>query len=395
MWTIEDGAYTLEEPTSERNDVDEILYKRIAENDGSDSKTCAPKEKVTHKKETPRDYCTEEKRKEIARKVAFMYSALENFLECDEYTEDLRIELNESYPDYLKTLQKRRKDMEHTDHGIIISGEACAGKSTLINRLLGKSIFIGQNLESTSTTCKIRNSDRIKVSTCSSEKKTKTIDLTNRCDLNTKEGLQILKTHLTEFIDISPSGKCSEFQFVDVGFPIPLLKGNAILIDTPGIGGSGKASLRLKEYIPDALFVIFVINVGNAGGIQHDRISQILKEITFLQVETDMPCFDAEDVVFITNKWDTIHHDDDLEGEISRTWESFLSRIKQIWPSVKQENIFRMNLKDVAMDSYKENYSMSQFKLLRRMLDSHIPKAEIKRIVKHLRFAHFFYLLNE
>lgn len=38
MWTIEDGAYTLEEPTSERNDVDEILYKRIAENDGSDSK---------------------------------------------------------------------------------------------------------------------------------------------------------------------------------------------------------------------------------------------------------------------------------------------------------------------------------------------------------------------
>lgn len=69
-----------------------------------------------------RDYCTEEKRKEIARKVAFMYSALENFLECDEYTEDLRIELNESYPDYLKTLQKRRKDMEHTDHGIIISG---------------------------------------------------------------------------------------------------------------------------------------------------------------------------------------------------------------------------------------------------------------------------------
>lgn len=49
----------------------------------------------------------------------------------------------------------------------------------------------------------------------------------------------------------------------------------------------------------------------------------------------------------------------------------------------------------VAVDSYKKNDSMSQFKLLRRMLDSHIPKAEIKRIVKHLRFAHFFYLLNE
>lgn len=106
----------------------------------------------------------------------------------------------------------------------VISGETCSGKSTLINKLLGKSVFIGKNLESTSTICKIRNSDRIKVTTCSSEKKTKTIDLTNRCDLNTKEGLQILKTHLTELIDISPLGKCSQFQFVDVGFPIPLLK---------------------------------------------------------------------------------------------------------------------------------------------------------------------------
>lgn len=37
VWTIEDGAATLEEPTSERNDVDEILYKRVAENDCSDN----------------------------------------------------------------------------------------------------------------------------------------------------------------------------------------------------------------------------------------------------------------------------------------------------------------------------------------------------------------------
>lgn len=53
-------------------------------------------------------------------------------------------------------------------------------------------------------------------------------------------------------------------------------QGSAILLDTPGIGGSGEASLRLKEYIPDALFVIFVINVGNAGGIQHDRVKNCI-----------------------------------------------------------------------------------------------------------------------
>lgn len=38
MWIIEDGVYILEELILERNDVDEILYKRIVENDGLDSK---------------------------------------------------------------------------------------------------------------------------------------------------------------------------------------------------------------------------------------------------------------------------------------------------------------------------------------------------------------------
>lgn len=45
-----------------------------------------------------------------------------------------------------------------------------------------------------------------------------------------------------------------------------------ILVDTPGIGGSGNVKDKLIEYLPNALLFIFVINAGSAGGMQNDRV---------------------------------------------------------------------------------------------------------------------------
>lgn len=50
-------------------------------------------------------------------------------------------------------------------------------------------------------------------------------------------------------------------------------QGNTILVDTPGIGGSGEVTQKLMDYLPNAVSFIFVINVGSAGGMQNDRVS--------------------------------------------------------------------------------------------------------------------------
>lgn len=50
---------------------------------------------------------------------------------------------------------------------------------------------------------------------------------------------------------------------------------NTILVDTPGIGGSGEVTHKLKEYLPNALSFIFVINASSAGGMQKDRVKII------------------------------------------------------------------------------------------------------------------------
>lgn len=58
----------------------------------------------------------------IKEKLISLYRDLETFLKSDEYTDELRYELQLSNPDYLTVLEKRIKYIEKADHGIVIAG---------------------------------------------------------------------------------------------------------------------------------------------------------------------------------------------------------------------------------------------------------------------------------
>ena len=45
-----------------------------------------------------------------------------------------------------------------------------------------------------------------------------------------------------------------------------------MIVDSPGIGESTIMDDIVKEYLPEAFAFIYVINSGNAGGIQRDRV---------------------------------------------------------------------------------------------------------------------------
>ena len=55
--------------------------------------------------------------------VIKLYENLRIFLTCGDFGEDLINELQKSNPNYLEDLEKRIKDMEKCDHGIVISGK--------------------------------------------------------------------------------------------------------------------------------------------------------------------------------------------------------------------------------------------------------------------------------
>lgn len=69
-----------------------------------------------------------------------------------------------------------------------------------------------------------------------------------------------------------------------------------------------------------------------------------------------MPCFNPENVIFITNKWDTIANDEEDssdEDKETKTWNTLKDNIKRRWPSLKEEFIFRMNLREVIINQVK------------------------------------------
>lgn len=59
-----------------------------------------------------------------------------------------------------------------------------------------------------------------------------------------------------------------------------------------------------------------------------------------------MPCFHPENVMFVTNKW-KIAAMQTKQAELNNMWETLPSKLKDIWPVVNKEHIFRIDLHEV------------------------------------------------
>ncbi|XP_062580374.1 uncharacterized protein in xynA 3'region-like [Saccostrea cucullata] len=262
--------------------------------------------------------------------------------------------------------------------------ETSAGKSTLINKILGMRTFKGRNLESTSTVCKIRNSEKVVIKIESDTGAVEVEDMSD-IDVETKQGEKTLRDTLKTLTDMTIEKGSRKYESVDIGLPVSFLKGNTIIVDTPGIGGSGKVSQKVMKYLSNAVSFIFVINVASAGGMQRDRLPEILKSIIHLQMEDEMPCFDPRSVIFITNKWDSIKKDPDDssdDDEEEKTWKKVTDSIYRNWPSIREENIFKMNLTDV----YRVEASTQEFEKFRSALEKVVKENENIRITEHFRY---------
>lgn len=60
---------------------------------------------------------------EEREKIISLYLHVKKFLKGNEYTDDLRSELQKAFPNYLTVLEKRMEDMQKSDHGIVVAGK--------------------------------------------------------------------------------------------------------------------------------------------------------------------------------------------------------------------------------------------------------------------------------
>lgn len=96
----------------------------------------------------------------------------------------------------------------------------------MINKILEKNIFKGKVLESTSTICKIRNSDRIRVITERVTGEKEEQDFTAECNLSSEEGVKMLRDFLEKRTDLTCMSSDENIRSVDIGFPIHFLEVN-------------------------------------------------------------------------------------------------------------------------------------------------------------------------
>ncbi|XP_062591692.1 uncharacterized protein in xynA 3'region-like, partial [Saccostrea cucullata] len=254
-----------------------------------------------------------------------LYASLEKTV--SKFDPEMQEKMNIAEQNFIGKLRLRLKDLDRENCGIVLTGEVSAGKTMLMNLLVGKRIMKPANHPSTKNVYRIHNRKEFKITYSTIEG-----ELIHQKNYETEKAL------LKELRDYKEEKKC-----IDIFLPLPSLKGNIVLIDTPGVGYTSEYDNIIKAVIPHAVAFVFVANLGSAGGFQEGRLLKIINDIE--NQIGQMPCFDQHDVIFLMNKYDQVG-----EHEREEVMNNAVENLHKVWPYVAfaHENMMFISLKEVV-----------------------------------------------
>lgn len=240
-------------------------------------------------------------------------------------------------PNIKETILEQQRRLFSQEYYVLVSGETSAGKSSLLNLILGEDVLPYAVLNTTSTICELRYaSDRKMVLHFKTKgpviAKAKTIEeipLKKPEDCDGKSYLEQISPYVHMEKD-RESG--SEYEKVEILWPHELLKNGVVIIDTPGIGESDEMDKIVMDYLPKAFAFMYVLNGTIAGGIQKDRIIRVFDEVRKRGTVEEQKCL-AECALFICNKWDQVP-----AKENDTVKEHVTEQLKQCWPDVDADS---------------------------------------------------------
>ncbi|CAG2231793.1 unnamed protein product [Mytilus edulis] len=299
---------------------------------------------------------------------------IEAFLQTDV---DLCRVVTAEFDDVTKRIEELGKTLNNLECPILVAGETSAGKSSLINLLIGKSILPEDLLSCTSTICKIWNSEDRKIIFTSHNGKQETY-------------VFVMENYEEEMEDLlsEKMGKesCNTMKSVDIHISVPMLKKHIAIVDTPGIHGKEQTMQMelLFDYLPNAIAFIYVIDVSKAGGLLDDEwLQKILMKIKEQQYKGNMLDFQTDTTLFVCNKWDQVK-----PKKEQKVIDFISSRLKSIWPNVNiDKQVYRVSCKKEMKRINKQLPQTEKFTNLAAGITNMMPKILEAKMIRHVRLA--------
>ncbi|XP_078582006.1 bacterial dynamin-like protein [Branchiostoma floridae x Branchiostoma japonicum] len=245
--------------------------------------------------------------------------------------DDVKSEIEKNVPGFQSELSDFCQKLESGDCPILVAGETSAGKSSLLNLLLGEDVLPQSLLSTTHVICELKRDTRKHVVVHSRDGDCDTVfDLVG--------SVENQKRQLSRYI--YSKEKVPRYKKVEIFWPSPILHDRIFLVDSPGVGDDPQLDSITLDYLSQACAFIYVINTANAGGVQPGGVLRILRQFV-----TRIPKagFHPKSAIFVFNKWDQVP-----EWEEEEVKEQMIKRLQKSWPELDPTSqVFYMSVQEV------------------------------------------------
>ncbi|XP_028400660.1 uncharacterized protein LOC114523825 [Dendronephthya gigantea] len=230
----------------------------------------------------------------------------------------------------LNVLGEERERLTKTEYNILIAGDNSAGKSSLVNLILGEELLPHYSLHTTFTICEVKyGKERKLIVHHNYDEEQMTPPLPEIYLLKTKE--ECGKNYCEQIAPFvrRKSNEGSKYTKVEIFWPHELLEEEIVIVDSPGLGECDEMDEVLMNYLPNAFAFICVLDASSAGGVQKyikEKLRNILKKVKSSDGGFETLQHLAECWLFICNKWDQVK-----ENERSETKKYVVAKLRECW----------------------------------------------------------------
>ncbi|OWF42783.1 uncharacterized protein LOC110460595 [Mizuhopecten yessoensis] len=252
--------------------------------------------------------------------------AIEDLLRTEGTVRDLKQELGQHI-----------ERMKKGDCVFVVAGETSAGKSSLLNLLLGQPILPSFTGSSTSVITRISYGKKMNAEIVYQESGTPTEKFDN---INMEWAHEFLWDRL-RIKDENKRQTQSHIKEIRFQVPCEVLRCGIVIVDSPGIGENEAMDSVIADFIREneIMGYIYVIKSDNSGGVDEDRFLCLLKMVIDKQKmnqQERLEHFDSKSAMFVCNRWDLVK-----SGEQDLVFNNTVKLLRECWPSLATSQVIR------------------------------------------------------